>query len=90
MDMHETTRQRIDERVDHVRDAVENAVDRATELVHDKLAEVKPKLRGWLHAGSVPLILAAGIVLIALAPTTATKIGSAVFAASAMLLALRT
>ncbi|MCT4574445.1 hypothetical protein N3930_46880, partial [Bacillus thuringiensis] len=30
---------------------------------------LKPRMRGWLHAGMVPLALAAGIVLIALAPS---------------------
>jgi len=83
--MKEVTRHGLD-RVEHVVDRMEHAVDRATDLMADKIAEVKPKLRGWLHAGTVPLILAAGIVLIVLAPTTATKVGSAVFAASAMLL----
>jgi hemolysin III len=66
--------------------AVDRAVDRATEVVADKLAEVKPKLRGWMHAGTVPLAIAAFTVLIVLSPTTATRIGSAVFAASALLL----
>ena len=28
------------------------------------LEAVKPRLRGWLHAGMAPLVLAAGIVLI--------------------------
>jgi hemolysin III len=74
------------ERVEIAVDRVEHAYDRATDLMADKIAEAKPKLRGWLHAGTVPLIFAAGIVLIVLAPTTSTKIGSAVFAASAMLL----
>src|ERR1700712_2048323 len=32
-------------------------------------ASVKPRLRGWLHAGTAPIVLAAGIVLVALAPT---------------------
>jgi len=75
--------------VDRAHDAVErahDAVDRATELMHDKLAEVKPKLRGWIHAATVPLALAAFIVLIVLSPTTATRIGSTVFALSAILL----
>ena len=85
MDMNESTRHGL-ERVELVVDRVESAVDRAAELVHDKMQDVKPKLRGWLHAGTVPLIFAAGIVLVALAPTTATRVGSAVFAASAMLL----
>ena len=43
------------------------------------VAAVKPHLRGWLHAGMVPLALAAGIVLIALAPTTPARIAAAVF-----------
>lgn len=67
-------------------DAVDRAVDRATEVMADKLAEVKPKLRGWMHAGTVPLALAAFVVLIVLSPTGATRVGSAVFAASALLL----
>lgn len=46
----------------------------------------KPKLRGWLHAGMTPMAAAAGIVLVCLAPTTTTRIGAAVFAATAVLL----
>jgi len=65
---------------------IDAAVERATALVHDKLAEVKPGLRGWLHAAIAPLALAAFVVLIVLSPTTATRVGSAVFAASAVLL----
>jgi len=67
-------------------DAVDRAVDRATDAVAEKIAEVKPKLRGWMHAVTAPLALAAFVVLIVLSPTTATRVGSAVFAASAMLL----
>jgi hemolysin III len=66
--------------------AVDRAVDRASEVVADKLAEVKPKLRGWMHAGTAPLALAAFVVLIVLSPTPATRVGSAIFAASALLL----
>lgn len=76
----------IDHRTRAGIDRVEHAVDRAHEVLHDKLAEVKPKLRGWIHAATVPLALAAFVVLIALSPTTLTKIGSTVFAASALLL----
>ncbi len=50
------------------------------------VAAVKPHLRGWLHAGMVPLALAAGIVLIALAPTTSSRIAATVFSVSAWLL----
>lgn len=60
--------------------------DAALIVMADKLAELKPRLRGWLHAGSVPLVIAAGAVLITLSPSTETKLGSAVFIASALLL----
>ncbi|GGC92545.1 DNA-binding protein [Tersicoccus solisilvae] len=46
----------------------------------------KPRLRGWIHLGMTPLALAAGIVLIALAPTAATRWASAVFALTGVLL----
>lgn len=56
------------------------------EHVREVIDEVKPHLRGWLHAATAPLALAAGIVLVVLSPTTSTRIGSAVFAASALAL----
>jgi hemolysin III len=77
---------RLDEHVDRVVDRAERAVDRTTGAVSEKIAEVKPKLRGWMHAGTAPLALAAFVVLIVLSPTAATRIGSAVFAVSALLL----
>ncbi|MEW1958493.1 hemolysin III family protein [Kineococcus sp. NPDC059986] len=46
-------------------------------------AQLKPKLRGWLHAGTFPLALAAGAVLVALAPTTASRVAAIVFAVTA-------
>lgn len=67
-------------------DLVRTRIDEAVERAHDKLSEVKPKLRGWLHAGTAPLALAAGIVLVVLSPTATTRIGSAVFALSALVL----
>ncbi len=52
-----------------------------------ELAEaIKPRLRGWVHAGMAPLVLAGAIVLVALAPTTAGTISTAVFGASAIML----
>ncbi|CAN5287064.1 hypothetical protein BH09ACT12_BH09ACT12_05020 [soil metagenome] len=48
-------------------------------VMADKIAEVKPRLRGWLHAGSVPFVIAAGVVLIVLSPSTGTKVGAGVF-----------
>ncbi len=54
--------------------------------VDDVIATVKPKLRGWLHAGTFPLVVAAGIVLVALAPDRAARISSAIFMVTAALL----
>ncbi|RNI22259.1 PAQR family membrane homeostasis protein TrhA [Flexivirga caeni] len=52
----------------------------------DLIRAVKPKLRGWLHAGMTPLAVAAGIVLVCLAPTARGRIGAAVFAVTAAML----
>ncbi|MGZ4443906.1 MAG: PAQR family membrane homeostasis protein TrhA [Nocardioidaceae bacterium] len=57
-----------------------------TSQVREKIDEVKPRLRGWLHAATAPLALAAGVVLVVLSPTASTRIGSAVFATSALAL----
>ena len=48
--------------------------------------ETKPRLRGWLHLVMAPLALVGAIVLVALAPTTAGKISSAVFGTASILL----
>ena len=63
-----------------------DATERLGEQVREAIQEAKPKLRGWLHLGIAPLTLAAGIVLVALSPTAMTRIGSAVFATSAVIL----
>jgi hemolysin III len=47
---------------------------------------VKPKLRGWLHAGTFPVALAAGIVLVVLADGTRETVATGIYAASAALL----
>ncbi len=58
----------------------------ATERIREAARELKPHLRGWLHLGTFPLSVAAGIVLVSLAPDTKTKVASAIFAVSASLL----
>lgn len=50
------------------------------------LAPIKPKLRGWLHAAAFPVALVAGVLLIAWAPTAATRLAAFVYALSAVLL----
>jgi hemolysin III len=78
---------------EEARERATEARQRAAELgqevrgrARDKARDVKPKLRGWLHAATTPLTLAAGIVLICLSPTVATRVGSAIFAVTALLL----
>jgi len=43
------------------------------------IASVKPRLRGWIHAGTAPLALAACIVLTVLAPGAGLKWACAVY-----------
>lgn len=47
---------------------------------------VKPLLRGWLHLGMFPLVLAAGVVAVALAPTAGSRWAVAVFGLTAAML----
>ncbi len=67
-------------------DILRDRLDGLTERVEEVIAEVKPHLRGWLHLATAPVALAAGIVLVVLSPDATTRIGSAVFAASALVL----
>ncbi len=54
--------------------------------VPDLLDAVKPRLRGWLHAGMFPIALAAGIVLVAVAGGPQARLACAIYAATAALL----
>ena len=54
-------------------------------LTHPEV-EKKPTWRGWIHAGTAPLAVAAGIVLIVLAQGVGGKVGAAVFMGSSILL----
>ena len=54
--------------------------------VGELLRAVKPRLRGWLHAGTFPVSVVAGIVLVVLAHGTAATVATGVYAASAALL----
>ena len=48
--------------------------------------DIKPTWRGWIHAATFPVAIAAGIVLIALADGAAAKWACAVFMATSLLL----
>ena len=56
------------------------------ESVEELVEEIKPRLCGWLHLATVPLALAAGIVLVVLSPGGEAKVGAIAFAASSVLL----
>ncbi|MEV0894396.1 hemolysin III family protein [Promicromonospora sp. NPDC050262] len=85
---------RLDEVTSKVSETLDDVRDKATDVVQvistsvssTVEKKVKPRLRGWIHAGTFPLALAASIVLIALAPTAAGKISASVFGLSACLL----
>jgi hemolysin III len=66
----------------HMNEALRSGLDSIAESV----AEVKPKLRGWIHLATAPLALAGGIVLVLLSPDATTRWGSALFSASALVL----
>lgn len=57
-------------------------VERAADLVEP----IKPRLRGWLHAGMVPASLIAGIALICLARTPRAALACAVYSVTAWML----
>lgn len=72
----------MNEKTETVRTGIGHLADSIEELV----AEVKPTLRGWLHLGIAPLVLAGGIVLIALSPNSRAAVGAIVYTAAALLL----
>ncbi|WP_405388907.1 hemolysin III family protein [Streptomyces sp. NBC_01102] len=52
----------------------------------DDPVPVKPRMRGWLHAGMFPAVLIAGIVLVALTDSTRARVACTVYILSACLL----
>ncbi len=55
------------------------------ELEHP-VTEAKPTWRGWIHAGTFPLAIVLGVILIVLADGVAAKVSSSVFVLSSLLL----
>jgi hemolysin III len=56
------------------------------DLVRGGLDDMKPRLRGWLHLGTFPLALAAGIILVTLSPGGRPRLGAAIFATTSAML----
>ncbi len=52
----------------------------------DAAAEIRPTWRGWIHAGTFPVAIAAGVLLIVFAQSGAAKASAAVFMATSLLL----
>lgn len=48
--------------------------------------EQKPTWRGWIHAATFPVAIVLGVILVVVADGVPAKVGSAVFAASSLLL----
>ncbi|MFI5679886.1 PAQR family membrane homeostasis protein TrhA [Streptomyces cellulosae] len=63
-----------------------HSVAALVERVADLAEPIKPRLRGWLHAGMVPAALIAGVVLICLARTPQAVLACAVYSVTAWLL----
>jgi len=59
-------------------------------LLDDELtfppADIKPTWRGWIHAGTFPVAIVLGIVLVVAADGVAAKVSCAIFFASSLLL----
>ena len=66
--------------------APDGPIDALESRVGAAIQQVKPRLRGWLHAGMTPVALVAGVLLVVLATTTEGKVSAAVFAGTAVLL----
>jgi hemolysin III len=56
------------------------------ESIEYRALEHKPSWRGWIHLGTFPFALAAGIVLVVLANGTVATVGSSIFALNSLLL----
>ena len=63
-----------------------HTVDELTERLRETVEEIKPKLRGWLHAATAPLALVSFLVLLVLADSKLARTGAAIFMVSALLL----
>jgi hemolysin III len=60
-------------------DAARNAVAETAKTVGSAVEALKPVMRGWIHAVTTPLALAAGIVLVVLSPPVAGRVAATVF-----------
>lgn len=57
-----------------------------TQHLAGHIAEIKPRLRGWIHAATFPLAVALGVLLIAFSQGAAAITGAAIFMATSLAL----
>src|SRR5690625_1719244 len=69
-----------------VKTTIQTASGKVRTRFEEVVSAVKPKFRGWIHLGMFPISIALGIILISLAPTTAGKVTSAIFALTSAML----
>jgi len=74
------------ERIGAGLEAGRERLGRIEESIEHRLTELKPRMRGWLHAGTFPLALTLGAVLVVLAPDERTRVSTAIFAVTASML----
>lgn len=71
---------------DHGTGRLARAADGVGDAVEAVVETLKPRLRGWVHAGVAPVVLVAAVVLVVMSPTPAARWSNAVFGVSAVLL----
>ena len=64
----------------------DSLTEEASDAVRDAVSEIKPRLRGWLHAATWPLAFFSFLVLLVLSDSVLVRAGAAVFMFSALAL----
>jgi hemolysin III len=64
----------------------DSLTEEAADAVRDAVSEIKPRLRGWLHAATWPLAFFSFLVLLVLSDSVLVRAGAAVFMFSALAL----
>ena len=57
-----------------------------SETLPEAALEAKPSWRGWIHAGVLPIVVAAGVILLVLAQSPSAKVAATVFFVGSFLL----
>jgi len=85
-DRRDAGRDRLEAGLEASRERLERIEDRIEQGLGTVQKIIKPKLRGWLHAGTFPLSVLLGAILVILAPSEKARVSTAIFAVTASLL----